>query len=286
LAISAPVLSQLDDETITLEILPHVLDGSLVVTCAVFGPQQLRCTSGQVYPTISGEQRLILDADVCGGYLVFAAEADGNGLALAWVDGGATGIQVISTPGLDQLRPFATVTFRETPARILAGSDAGAELRRFARLRAAYAIGSEQAGVAQRCLDMAVEYAKHRQQFGQAIGAFQVIQHKCADMLVEVESARSAARYAASLLAADPAFRDSETAWAAWAAAIVGGRAAVRVAEDCIQIHGGIGYTWEHPAHRYLRRAKASQLLLGTPFDQLAVLGEMVGLWPAAGMAV
>lgn len=282
IAITAPVLSRLGDEAFRHEVLPRVLDGSLVATCAAFGPQQLEYASEGAGIAVSGEQRLVLDATVCDAYLLFASGADGDGVVAAWVDADAAGIEVRSAPALDQLRPFATVRFHGTTARMLAGPEAGAGVRRVARSRAAYAVGAEQAGVAQHCLDMAAEYAKQRRQFGQAIAAFQVIQHKCADMLVEVESAWSAARFAASLLAVDPVFRNAETEWAAWAAGVVGGRAAVRVAEECIQIHGGIGYTWEHPAHRYLRRAKASQLLLGTPFDQLAALGEMVGLWPAA----
>ena len=126
---------------------------------------------------------------------------------------------------------------------------------------AAIALAAEQVGGAQRCLDMSVEYAKIRMQFGPPIGSFQAIKHMCADMLLEVESARSAAYYAAWAAEDEsdelPLVTGTPKAYCS--------EAYFRAAADNIQIHGGIGFTWEHDAHLYYRRAKSTELMLGTP---------------------
>jgi alkylation response protein AidB-like acyl-CoA dehydrogenase len=135
-------------------------------------------------------------------------------------------------------------------------------------------LAAEQVGGAQRCLDMAVEYAKIRMQFGRPIGSFQAIKHKCADMLIDVESARSAAYHAASVLD-----DGSEELFAAAALAQAHCSAAyTRVAGENIQIHGGIGFTWEHPAQLYFKRAKTCELLFGDPATQRERLAELVGI--------
>jgi alkylation response protein AidB-like acyl-CoA dehydrogenase len=133
----------------------------------------------------------------------------------------------------------------------------------------------EQVGGAHRCLDMAVDYAKLRVQFGRPIGSFQAIKHKCADMLVEVESARSAAYYAIGVAAEGPA---DELPSAAALAKAYCSEAYTHTAKENIQVHGGIGFTWEHDAHLYLRRAKSSELLFGAPASHRKRLAEMVGI--------
>ena len=134
---------------------------------------------------------------------------------------------------------------------------------------------AEQIGGAAACLDLAVEYAKIREQFGRPIGSFQAIKHKCATLLLEVESGRSAAYYAsaAARRAGGPRRRIAAAVAKAYCS-----QAFTHAAKECIQIHGGIGYTWEHDAHLYLRRAKSSELLFGSPARQRARLADLVGI--------
>jgi alkylation response protein AidB-like acyl-CoA dehydrogenase len=143
---------------------------------------------------------------------------------------------------------------------------------------AVVAVAAEQVGGAQACLDLAVEYAKIRVQFGRPIGSFQAIKHKCADMLLELEAARSALHHATALAADRDGTDPGELAAAAAVCGAWCGAAAVHVAKETIQIHGGIGYTWEHDAHLYLKRAKSSQLLFGAPAAHRARLADLVGI--------
>jgi alkylation response protein AidB-like acyl-CoA dehydrogenase len=141
--------------------------------------------------------------------------------------------------------------------------------------RALVTLAAEQVGGARRCLEMATDYAKLRVAFGRRIGSFQAIKHKCADMLVATELAESTAAYAASITDAGP-----ELSIAAAVAKSACSDAFLDVARANVQVHGGIGFTWEHGAHRYFKRAKASQLLFGAPVQQRARLGELLG-WSA-----
>ena len=170
-------------------------------------------------------------------------------------------------PALDPSRPLAALTVDCEVA----------EDQRLAQHGVATALGAgwvllagEATGVAEACLDESVSYAKIRVQYGQPIGSFQAIQHKCADMLLLVESARSAAWYAA--WAHDAAADDAELA--ARTARAYAGDAAFRCAAENIQIHGGVGFTWEHTAHRYFKRARADQALLGAPASHRAQIAE------------
>jgi alkylation response protein AidB-like acyl-CoA dehydrogenase len=135
-------------------------------------------------------------------------------------------------------------------------------------------LAAEQVGGADRCLEMAVDYAKVRVQFGRPIGSFQAIKHKCADMLLDVESAKSAAYYAAWSAAAG----SDEVPVAAALAKAYCSNAYYNTAAENIQIHGGIGFTWEHDAHLYFKRAKSSQLLFGDPHTHRARLADLVGI--------
>ncbi len=139
---------------------------------------------------------------------------------------------------------------------------------------AAVALAAEQVGGAQRVLEMSVEYAKVRVQFGRPIGSFQAIKHKCADMLVEVESAKSAAYYG---LWAGSELNDELPTVASLAKAYCSD-AYLHCAAENIQIHGGIGFTWEHPAHLYFKRAKSSQLFFGDPTYHRELLAQRIGV--------
>jgi alkylation response protein AidB-like acyl-CoA dehydrogenase len=208
-----------------------------------------------------------------------AAEADvlvvpaagPDGLELHLVSRTAAGVQVSPLLALDMTRPLANVRFSAAAStRVGPADDAVAG----ALETGAALLASEQLGVAQWCFDTTLAYAKQRKQFGRAIGSYQAIKHRLADLWFEVSSATAAARYAA-----DTCARGGEDASiaAAIAQAYCSG-IAVHAAEECVQLHGGIGMTWEYPAHLYLKRAKSDQLALGTAYRHRARLSQLVNL--------
>jgi alkylation response protein AidB-like acyl-CoA dehydrogenase len=175
---------------------------------------------------------------------------------------------------MDQTRKLARLEFAATPARLIGSpGDAAAILDRTLDV-AAIALAAEQLGGAQRALDMAVGYAKVREQFGRPIGSFQTIKHRCADLLLEVESLRSAVGYAAAAVAEGSA----EIPVLASLAKAYASETFFHVAAENIQIHGGIGFTWEHDAHLYFKRAKSSELFLGDPAYHRERLATRIGL--------
>ncbi|WP_405493374.1 acyl-CoA dehydrogenase family protein [Nocardia sp. NBC_00511] len=175
---------------------------------------------------------------------------------------------------LDMTRPLVDITVDAVPGRVVVEAAAGSEALRAGLATGAALLASEQAGIAAWCLDNTVQYLKLRKQFGRVVGGFQSLKHRLADLFVELESARAAARYAAGTLAAgDP---DAEIATAV--AAAYCGEIAVHAAEEAVQLHGGIGMTWEYPVHLYLKRAKADQIALGSPARHRAALAGLVDL--------
>jgi alkylation response protein AidB-like acyl-CoA dehydrogenase len=227
---------------------------------------------------LRGAKSFVLDGHTAD-LLIVAARAEGSvgddGVSLFLLRGDAEGVAREWLPTLDQTRRFASVTLRDVrvPGDSLLGEDGGGwplcervlDLGRIA-------LAAEQVGGAERCLDMSVEYAKIRKQFGRPIGSFQAIKHKCADMLTLVESARSAAFYASSLAAQG----DDELVEAASGAKAFCSDAFFHCAAENVQIHGGIGFTWEHAAHLYFKRAKSSEVLFGDPaFHRERVAAQM-----------
>jgi alkylation response protein AidB-like acyl-CoA dehydrogenase len=203
--------------------------------------------------------------------IVVAARLDGD-VVLAAVDAGAAGLTRTPLSTMDQTRKQARLVFADVSARPI-GGDGWATLGKTLDL-AAVALAAEQVGGAQKVLEMAVEYAKVRVQFGRPIGSFQAIKHKCADMLLEVESAKSAAYYAGWAAAED---NDELPVVASLAKAYCSDAYFHATAEN-IQIHGGIGFTWEHPAHLYFKRAKSSELMLGDPTYHRELLAQRIGI--------
>jgi alkylation response protein AidB-like acyl-CoA dehydrogenase len=175
---------------------------------------------------------------------------------------------------LDPTRRLARLELERTPARRVGPNGDATEFLRSVLDLVVVGLAAEQVGGASACLEAAVEYAKVRVQFDRPIGSFQAIKHKCADLLLDVEAARSAAVSAASLAAAS----DPELPVAAALAAAYCAGAYTHAAKENIQIHGGIGYTWEHDAHLHLKRAKSSELLFGTPARHRARLADLVGI--------
>jgi len=220
----------------------------------------------------------VLDGHAAGLVVVAAREpgSEGpSGISLFTVDGRAAGLDRTPLPTMDQTRKLARLEFSDVTAEPLGPTGAGWPALMKTLDQAAVYLAVEQVGGAQRCLEMAVDYAKVRVQFGRPIGSFQAIKHKCADMLLAVESAKSAAYYG-TWAAAQP--DDAELSVAASLAKAYCSEAYFQVAAENIQIHGGIGFTWEHDAHLFFKRAKSSELLLGDPVYHRQMLAQRIGL--------
>ncbi|MEX1005232.1 MAG: acyl-CoA dehydrogenase family protein [Acidimicrobiia bacterium] len=221
---------------------------------------------------IEGSKRHVIDGHTADLLVVAAQTADGVGMFV--VDAAAEGVTRTPLSTMDQTRKQADIAFSEVTvsedARLPQGD---ASTMRCVHEILAVALALEQVGGAQATLDMAVQYAKDRRQFGKPIGSFQAVKHMCADMLVNVESARAAAYYAAWTVAEGNA--EAETVVPL--AKAYCSDAFFECAAANIQVHGGIGFTWEHDAHLYFKRAKSSQLMLGTPAEHRRQLAERLG---------
>jgi alkylation response protein AidB-like acyl-CoA dehydrogenase len=205
---------------------------------------------------------------------VLLVPAEGVPNALYLVEATTPGVHRTPVVSLDMTRQLCDVSLDDAPARQVAVG-AAAEAAVDAGLMAGAAVlAAEELGLAQRCLDMTVAYLKERRQFARPIGSFQALKHRLADLWTMITQARAASRYAAACLSdGDP---DAPVAVALAKSACA--EAAVAAAQECVQMHGGIGFTWEHPAHLYLKRAKASSVLFGTPGAHRAVLAGLVNL--------
>ncbi len=278
--LAANALLQSGDAAAKKDLLPGIASGEQVATLAFTeengrwdesGITMTASKSGDGY-TLDGTKMFVLDGHTADVILV-AARTDA-GVSLFHVAADASGLTRTPLSTMDQTRKQARLELSGTPARLV-GTDGGvwAVLERVLDL-AAVGLAAEQVGGAQMCLDMSVQYAKDRVQFGRPIGSFQAIKHKCADMLLEVESAKSAAYYAGWCAAE---LNDELPSVASLAKAYCSD-AYFHAAAENIQIHGGIGFTWEHPAHLYFKRAKASDLLFGDPTYHRALLAQRIGI--------
>ncbi|AKK27668.1 acyl-CoA dehydrogenase family protein [Mycobacterium sp. EPa45] len=276
-ALAATAIVNSGDCAASAEFLPGLADGTTRATLILngrLGPWdatdlQLRAEGARdgTY-RICGEAPLVLDGHTAD--LVLVAAQTEAGVSLFTVAREAAGLTAEPLKTLDQTRKTARLTFNAVEARLI-GEDGGAE-RGLARTSdiATVLLAAEQVGAAARCLDMAVDYAKGRIQFGRPIGSFQAIKHRCADMLVMVEGARSAVVHAAGATDAD------ELAIAASVAKLAASETFLNVALDNMRIHGGTGFTWEHDAHLYVRRAKSSELTFGGPDYHAERLARLV----------
>jgi alkylation response protein AidB-like acyl-CoA dehydrogenase len=212
---------------------------------------------------------------------VLLVPADGVPAGLYAVEAGAPGLSVTPVVSLDQTRALADLVLDSVPARRLAAGPDADRAVAAALAAGAAMLAAEQLGVAERCLEMTVAYLKERYQFARPVGSFQALKHRAADLWVAISQARAASRYAAACLADGDA--DAPVAVALAKAAC--GDAATLAARECVQLHGGIGFTWEHPAHLYLKRATSSSIAFGTPDWHRASLASLAGLphAPAAG---
>jgi alkylation response protein AidB-like acyl-CoA dehydrogenase len=227
----------------------------------------------------------VIDAELADGLLVAAVSgaavsgAAGSGaaeLSMAWADTSAPGVNIEPLATVDLTRRMAQVTFTGAPAELLAGpGQPGADLAAQALAATArglmLALAAECVGLAARALELTVGYVRTRRQFGRPIGSFQAVKHRCAELLIALESARSAI-----LLASTPTQSAHEAAARLAAARICAGDAAFAITNEAIHLHGGIGFTWEYPLHLYYRRAKSNQQLLDSAGGQRTHLAAMV----------
>ncbi len=207
---------------------------------------------------------------------VLLVPGDGVPLRLYAVDAAAAGVRREPVVSLDGTRLLADVTLDKAPGRPVATGADAARAVAAALTAGAGMLASELLGVAEQCLGMTVAYVKERRQFARPVGSFQAVKHRLADVWVAVTQARAAARYAAACLSTG----DPDTPVAVALAKAACGEAAVLAAQECVQLHGGIGFTWEHPAHLLLKRAKSGSLALGTPDRHRAALAALVDLAP------
>lgn len=278
--LGAAALLVAGDEAIQKEYLPGMAAGSMTATLAVTEDSgdwhtdaiSLEARKSDTGWLLNGHKSFVIDGHTSD--LVIVAARTSAGISLFAVDGSAPGLTRGQLSTMDLTRKLARLEFRDVPARLIGEAGTGAEVVRRVLDIGAVGLAAEQVGGAQRVLDMAVEHATTRYQFGRPIGSFQAIKHTCADMLVAVESARSAAYFALATASED----GDDLSIAASLAKAYCSDAFFDVAAKNIQVHGGIGFTWEHPGHLYLKRAKADQLMLGDASYHRSLLADCVGI--------
>ena len=288
IALATNALVAAGDSERAAELLPRIAAGETTATLAYteesgsWDPAGLSATVRRDRDEfiIDGVKTFVVDGH-SADWLLVAARAPGSsgeaGVSLFALSADTAGVTRRAMPTMDQTRKQAEVIFDSVrlPLSALLGTEGHAwpTISRTLDL-AAVALAAEQVGGAQRCLDMTVAYAKDRKQFGRPIGSFQAIKHKCADMLLKVESARSAAYYAgwaASVGEADlPAVASLAKAYCS--------DAYFHCASEAIQIHGGVGFTWEYDVHLHFKRARATESLLGSPAFHRELVARRIGL--------
>jgi alkylation response protein AidB-like acyl-CoA dehydrogenase len=280
--VAARAVLESGDEAVGRRVLPGIADGSTVATLAALegnswdAPVRTEAVQTDAGWTVSGQKQWVLDATSADLLVVSAITA--HGLSLFLVDAAGEGVTAASVAGVDPTRRQGTVSLALASAAPLGAIGTGADVLSRVLDVAVVLLAAEQLGVTERCLEMATSYAKERQQFGRAIGSFQAVKHKLANVLLEVEAATSAVMYALWAGDRDPA----ELPMVASITGATCGETALLAAGENIQVHGGIGCTWEHPAHLYLKRATTSRLLFGDPQRHLERLAAQLDARPPA----
>jgi alkylation response protein AidB-like acyl-CoA dehydrogenase len=265
--LAASVLDASGDRPAQSRLLPDMAKGNTIAAVALTGIEGTWTPGGvdvnaQQEGTdwlLDGVASFVIHGQNADVILVAAKTADG--LGVFEIEPTARGVSVEALPTFDHTLRLAQIEFVAAPGQLVGDPANGWSAVERALDMSRVALAGEQVGGARKVLEMTVEYAKNRVQFGRAIGSFQAIKHMAADLLLESESAISAARHAAQSLDAGTPDADPAISLAAFACA----DAFTKVTADSIQMHGGIGFTWEHPAHLYLRRARADAQLFGTP---------------------
>jgi alkylation response protein AidB-like acyl-CoA dehydrogenase len=268
------------DDKDKADYLPGIASGETIATVAFTEPSgkwdesgiTLEATGANGSWKLNGTKSFVLDGHTASVIIVAGKSSQGTSLFI--VDGAAEGLTRTPLSTMDQTRKQAKLEFSNVSAKLLGAQGEGWNVLSKVLDLAAVALAAEQVGGAQKVLEMAVEYAKVRVQFGRPIGSFQAIKHKCADMLLEVESAKSAAYYG---MWCASEMNDELPSVASLAKAYCS-EAYFHATAENIQIHGGIGFTWEHPAHLYFKRAKSSELLFGDPTYHRELLAQRIGI--------
>ncbi len=273
------------DKAAQADLLPGMAAGTTIATVALTNPPGRWGAQGDSAAAelvdgewhVTGRAAYVIDGHTAS--LIMVPARTTSGLSLFAVAGDAPGVtrELLST--LDETRKLARIDFSAAGARPVGEPGAGGPAMEHALRVASVALANEQAGVTGAAVEMAVQYAKDRIQFGRPIGSFQAIKHKCADLHVALESARSAARAAAVAAASGS---DDFPELAAIAASFCG-EACLLAGHENIQIHGGIGFTWEHTAHLYYKRAKSSEFLFGDVLYHREILADIIGLERSTG---
>jgi len=264
------------------DLLQRIAAGECIATMAVFESAHdddstlpgMTAVSGDEGWELTGTKRFVTDAPTADLFIVSAQTGSGVGLFLVWRE--LEGVVVRPTPSLDATRPLGELDLEgcvTVPESAYLGEAPHPEAIRKALDAGVVAMASEQVGGTRACLEASVDYAKTRYQFGRQIGSFQAVKHMCANMLVALEHARSVAWHAASTFD-DPV----ESQISVPLAKSVCSDAYLKVAGDNIQVHGGIGFTWEHDAHLFFKRAKADSLLLGSVDRYRDRLADAIGI--------
>jgi alkylation response protein AidB-like acyl-CoA dehydrogenase len=269
--LGAPVFLEGASDALKQEFLPKMAEGKFIATVALAeasgrfdaGGVELKATKRGSGYSLSGEKFFVPDAHVADAIVVAArtgGNAGENGITLFCVPSKERGVSVTQLKTVDMTRRMCHVKFENVTADTIIGAENGGwpVLRRVLDL-ATSALSTEMVGTAQKALDISVEYAKTRVQFGKPIGSFQAIKHKCVDMMVAVENARSLSYYAAWTVDE----RVAEAQSAVPMAKAYASDMAKNVTSEAIQVHGGIGFTWEHDMHLYHRRALAGEANFG-----------------------
>jgi alkylation response protein AidB-like acyl-CoA dehydrogenase len=282
---SGLLLDTRDGGADTEKPLSGLLDGQRTVAVAITGDGGLWHRTAVTLTashscagwSIDGVVRHVLNGTAADDLIVVATA--GNDPAVFLVDPGADGIAIESERVLDGTRPMATIRFTGTPAIRLTPEGPVDDLIERNVDVALAVLSAEQVGACERVLEIATDYARTREQFGRPIGSFQAVKHKCADMLVDLECARSASQAALQAADGDSGQAVGEADWRASMAKAVCSEALRDAAHANVQIHGGIGFTWEDSAHLYLRRARTDEVLFGGPaqhWDRLAALAKLL----------
>jgi alkylation response protein AidB-like acyl-CoA dehydrogenase len=289
--LAVPLLLALDDREAYKRYLPALCEGSLVATVVTSDANGRQLPDGDCVaaavrdtgPVLDGTAGFVVDG-AHADLLLVPARADGvdGVLGVYAVEARSPGVTVTPLVTLDQTRKQATVEFNAAPAVRVGPADASGALARGLDVARAL-LAAEQAGGAASCLEAAVSHGKTRIQFGRPIGSFQAIKQRVAELLIQVESARSAAQAAVQSAAStlSPSFEATipgvpDLAVAALVAKIYCSEAYLTVAAENIQLHGGIGFTWEHDAHLYFKRAWTSRELLGGPQEHTERLARIL----------
>lgn len=263
--LAAAVMARADDPADFVSERADLIAGRTVVTVAA-GELEVAILNGL---TLTGSLPRVLQGHAAD---LFVVDAGAAGFFL--VDVRETGVRIELPEVLDLTRRQARATLRSVPARLLIGPERAAEVRRDLGTLTAIAVASEHVGIIDRVLSLTTQYVQQRHQFGRAIGSFQAIKHRLADVLVDLERARSAARYAAATFDENP----EAALLPAHVAGAICTDAVIRATHEMVQLHGGIGFTWEHPAHFYVRRALGDEGLFGDARMHRAHVARLIGV--------